>query len=84
MKPDEFIYWLQTMERIFNFKKFLEYKKVKLVALKLKTYASLWWENQRAREGKTKIRYWEKMKGELKMRFLPKHYRLRLFSSFIN
>jgi hypothetical protein len=84
MKPDEFIDWLQTMERIFNFKKFLEYKKVKLVALKLKKYASLWWENQRAHEGKTKIRYWQKMKGELKMRFLPKYYRLRLFSSFIN
>jgi hypothetical protein len=52
MKPNEFIDWLQTMERIFNFKKFLEYKKVKLVALKLKKYASLWWENQRAREAK--------------------------------
>ena len=32
---DKFINWLQTVERIFYFKKFPEDRKVKLVALKL-------------------------------------------------
>lgn len=38
---DEFIDWLQIVERIFDFKKFSEDGKLKLVALKLKKCASL-------------------------------------------
>jgi len=40
-------------------------KKAKLVALKLRKYASLWWEKvvkKRSNRGKPKIRSWEKMK----------------------
>lgn len=40
-----FLDWLYTVERIFNFKKYSEERKLKLVAIKLKVYASLWWEN---------------------------------------
>jgi len=50
---------------------------VKLVALKLRKYASLWWTNllaKRVRQGKGKIRTWEKMKAKLKSRFLPPNY----------
>jgi len=36
---------MQTVERIFEYKEILEDKKVKLVALKLRKYASLWWTN---------------------------------------
>ena len=50
---------------------------MKLVAIKLKGYASLWWENirrERQREGRRPIRAWEKMKREMKRRFLPDNY----------
>jgi len=50
---------------------------VKVIALKLRKYASLWWTNlltKRARQGKGKIRTWDKMKTKLKARFLPPKY----------
>ena len=63
------------MERAFEFKEIPEDQKVKLVALKLRSFASLWWTNllaKRARQGKGKIRTWDKMKSKLKARFLPR------------
>jgi len=51
--------WLQAVERAFECKEISEEKKVKLVVLKLRKYASLWWINllaKRVRQGKGKIR----------------------------
>jgi len=42
LDPDDFLEWMQTIERIFEYKEIPEDKKVKLVALKLGKYASLW------------------------------------------
>jgi len=77
LDPDEFLEWLQTVESVFEYKDVPEDKKVKLVALKLRKHASLWWENlikKRAKRGKAKIRSWEKMRTKLKDRFLPPSY----------
>jgi len=74
---DDFVEWMQTVERIFEFKEISEDKKVKLIALKLRKYASLWWTNlltKRVRQGKGKIRTWEKMKAKLTAHFLPPNY----------
>ena len=63
--PDEFIDWLHTVERVFDIKDLTEEQKVKLVAIKLRKHASIWWEHvkkQRAREGKSKVKRWDKMK----------------------
>ncbi|VFQ73778.1 unnamed protein product [Cuscuta campestris] len=57
--PDEFLKWLETVERVFDFKDVPEEKKVKLVALKLRKYASTWWSNltsKRRREGKAPVK----------------------------
>jgi hypothetical protein len=55
MQPDEFIDWLNTIERIFDYKDVLEHHKVKLVAIKLRKHASLWWEHvKKQRERKRK------------------------------
>ena len=65
------------MERIFEFKEIPEDKKVKIVALRLRKYASLWWTNlnaKRTRERKSKITTWDKMKAKMKARFLPSTY----------
>jgi len=77
LDPDEFLDWLYTIERIFEYKEIPAESKVKLVALKLRKYASIWWTNlcaKRIRNRKEKIRTWEKMKTKLKARFLPSSY----------
>jgi len=77
LDPDHFIDWLQTVERVFDYKDIPDDKKVKLVALKLRKYASIWWQNlvsSRVRKGKGKIRTWLKMREKLKSKFLPSHY----------
>ena len=82
---DEFIEWLHTVEHVFDFKDIPDERKVKLVAIKFKKHASIWWENlrrQREREGRSKICTWDKMKRELKCIFLPSHYRQDIFLKF--
>jgi len=77
LDPNLFLDWLRRVERVFDYKDIPEEKKVKLVALKLRKYASIWWANvvaKRARKGKAKIRSWEKMRDKLKDKFLPSHY----------
>ena len=74
---DEFLEWVRTVERVFDYKNTDEEKKVKIVALKLRKYASTWWASKcakREREGKDKIRSWEKMKKQMKEKFLPSYY----------
>ncbi|XP_031404630.1 uncharacterized protein LOC116213728 [Punica granatum] len=87
MHPEYFIDWLATVERVFDFKNIFEEKKVKLVAIKLKKHASIWWENlkrRREREGKRRIVTWKKMKPELKKKFLPVSYKQDIFSRLYN
>ena len=60
---------------------------MKLVAIRLKGYASLWWENlkrERSREERRPIQTWEKMKRELKKRFSSKNYRQDNYTKFYN
>jgi len=56
---DEFFEGVQIIKRVFEYKDVLEDKKVKLVALKIRKYASLWWENlikKRAKRHNQRIR----------------------------
>jgi len=74
---DEFLEWVHAVERVFDYKEILEDKKVKLVALRLRKYASLWWINlcaMRVRKRNEEIKTWEKMKSKLKAHFLPLSY----------
>jgi len=76
-----------NLERIFDYKEIPEEKKVKLVAIRLSKYASLWWSNlcaKRARQGKGKIRTWEKIKTKLKAYFLPPSYLQDNYAQFHN
>ena len=41
LDPEEFLDWLHIVKRVFKYKEVLENKKVKLVALRLRKYASL-------------------------------------------
>ena len=78
MHTNDFLDWLNTIERVFEYCDPPERQKVKLLAIKMRKNASFWWENlkrQRQRDGKKKIETWEKMKRELKRKYLPFHYR---------
>ena len=60
---------------------------MKLVAIKMGKNASFLWENlkrQHQRDGKKKIETWENMKKELKMKYLPFHYRQDIFLKIQN
>ncbi|GJY11527.1 transposon ty3-G gag-pol polyprotein, partial [Tanacetum coccineum] len=83
LDPDEFVEWLRTVELVFDYKQTTEDNKVKIVALKLRKYASTWWSNvclKRERLGKEKIRSWPKMKAKIKQKFLPSYYIQASFS----
>jgi len=59
LDPDELLEWTHTVERVCEYKDVPDDKKVKLVALRLRKYASLWWTNvyaKRVRNKKSKIR----------------------------
>jgi len=51
---DEFLEWLHTVERVFDYKDIPDEKKVKLLALRLQRYASLWWTNLCAKRTRNK------------------------------
>jgi len=87
LQPDDFIDWVCTVERMFELKDVLDDKRVKLIAIKLKKLASIWWENlkrQREREGRSKIKTWDKIRRELKRKFFLKYYRQEVFIKFHN
>ncbi|VFQ73780.1 unnamed protein product [Cuscuta campestris] len=67
--PDEFLEWLETVERVFYFKEVSDEMKVKIVALKFRKYACTWWNNtctKRRRNGKELVSTWTKMRSLLK------------------
>ena len=70
-------------ERGFEYNYIPDDKKVKLVALRVRKYASLWWTNlfdKRAKKGKNKVRTWAKIKSKHKNRFLAPSYLLPNYS----
>ena len=77
LQPDDFLDWLQIVERLFKYTEVPEEQKVKIVSGKLKKRASIWWENlkrKRKREGKSKIKTWDKMRQKLTRKYLPPRY----------
>ena len=65
LNHEEFVDWLNQVERIFDFHEVPDSKKVKLISIKLWRRASAWWEQlqvQRVRRGKRMIQDWCKMK----------------------
>ena len=82
LNSDDFLDWLSEIERVFEFKGYSDEKKCKIAILKFKDYASLWWENlkkKREREGKERVKSWEKLKKLMKRRFLPDNHKQDLY-----
>ena len=75
------------MKRVLEYCDPLEHKKVKLVAIKMRKNAYFWWEKlkrRHERDGKKKIQTWEKMKKELKRKYLPFNYRQDIYLKIQN
>ena len=61
------------MEKRFEYYDTLDHRKVRLVGIKFRKYASFWWKNlneKREIEGRSKIITWDNMKRELKRKYL--------------
>ena len=82
LKPEDYIEWIQALERIIEIKGYSRERAFKLAVLKLKQYASLCYENlkrTRALEGKPKVKIWVKLKKHMDKRFLPATYKRQLY-----
>ncbi|VFQ89805.1 unnamed protein product [Cuscuta campestris] len=74
---DKFLEWLETVERVFDFKEVSDEKKVKIVALKFRKDASTGWSNtctKWRRNYKEPVATWAKTKSLLKKKFFPAEY----------
>ncbi|GJW52999.1 reverse transcriptase domain-containing protein [Tanacetum coccineum] len=84
---DDFIDWFSTVERVFDVRDIPDKLKVKLVTIKLRQHASLWWDHVTKRgriKGKSKVETWEKMKKLMKAKFLPENHRQEAFLDYHN
>ena len=82
LKSENYIDWVQAIERIIKLKEYNDEKAFKLVILKLKGYASLCYETlkkNRARETKSKVKTWSKLKKYMEKRFFPPSYKQELY-----
>jgi len=82
LNRDLFIEWIQALEHFFEIKVYSDERAFKVASLKLKKYASLWYENvknQRAKEGKPRIQTWSKLKNLMTKRFSPGNYKHHLY-----
>ena len=67
---------------IIELKEYNDKKAFKLVILKLKGYASLWYETlkkNKVRKIKSKIKTWSKLKKQMEKRFLSPSYKQELY-----
>ncbi|XP_074303265.1 uncharacterized protein LOC141637718 [Silene latifolia] len=82
LNPEDLLDWFRSVERVFEFKNYDDRKAFKVAILKLKSYASLWYESmkhQRIRDGKEPVRSWLKLKKKLKEKFIAKDYTQDIF-----
>jgi len=82
LKPEDYLEWVQAMERIIEIKGYSREKAFKPAVLKLKQYSSLWYKNlkrARALEEKSKLKNWVKLKKQMDKRFLPATYKQELY-----
>ncbi|KAH7565561.1 hypothetical protein JRO89_XS09G0227400 [Xanthoceras sorbifolium] len=86
-KIEEFLDWLYEVEFFFQFMDIPDNKRVKMVAYKLKGAAAAWWftlYEDRFNQNKKQIVTWNRMRCEIRKKFLPKDYKQQLFQKLMN
>ncbi|CAN6320370.1 unnamed protein product [Urochloa humidicola] len=87
LSAENFVDWLDQVERIFEYADIPDVERVPAVAMRLKGRASVWWKNlekSRRVRGKRKIDSWNAMKEKLQHEFLPFNYEEALFMQLQN
>ena len=82
LHPNLYLEWMQSFERFLDIKEYSKEKAFKVVVLKLKKYASVWYENTkrlRTKDGKSQIKTWSKLKRLMPKQFLPNTYKHDLY-----
>jgi hypothetical protein len=84
---EEFLDWIRSMDKYFDYEDVDEEKKVRHVVTRLKGHATLWWDElqaERRSKGKQKIKNWDIMVAKIKAKFMPKDYQINLFRKLQN
>jgi hypothetical protein len=87
LEVEELLDWVCAMEKYFDYKDIEEDKMVKHAVTRLKGHAVLWWDELQAkhrRNGKKKIKNWDRMVAKLKAKFIPKDYQINLYRRLQN
>lgn len=77
LNAEDFIDWLNMVEKILDFKQVPDDIGVPLVATHFKNRASAWWsqlKESRRHSGKYRINTWERLKKYMRRSFLPYNY----------
>jgi hypothetical protein len=85
--PEDYFTWELKVEKIFRLHNYSEEKKLVMASLEFEGYALIWWEQllrDREEDGEDPIVTWQEMKREMRIRFMPKHYRRDLFDKMQN
>jgi hypothetical protein len=87
MEVEEFLYWICAMDKNFDYEDIKEDKMVKHVVTRLKGHVTLWWDelqDEHRRNGKHKIKSWDRIVAKMKDKFIPKDYHINLYRRLQN
>src|SRR5919199_406788 len=85
--PEDYFEWVQTLDRIIEVKGYDEKKGFKVAVMKLKKYASFWYDNmknERELKGKSRVKTWSKLKEVMEKRFVPQAYMQEVYIQMNN
>jgi hypothetical protein len=82
LEVEELLDCVCAMDKYFDYKDIEEDKMVKHAVTILKGHAALWWDglqDECKRNGKQKIKNWDRMVSKLKAKFILKDYQINIY-----
>jgi hypothetical protein len=80
---EEFLNWISSLDKYFDYEEINDENKVKHVVTRLKGHAALWWDESQDNiicKGKSKI----KSSNRMVAKFIPKYYQINIFMKLQN
>jgi hypothetical protein len=87
LEVEELLDWIRAMYKHFDYEDIEEDKIVKHAVMRLKGHTTLWWDELEVeceRNGKHKIKSWDRMVAKVKAKFIPKDYQINLYRRLQN